>query len=487
MAVVVGADRGLDGEVPLRWAEREARAFHTLLLELGRVRPSDARLLTGRSADELRDVFSLLGRRIADLRAAGGEVQLLFYYSGHASATALHLDGERLPLRELRASLAGTEAHAVVAFVDACKSGALVRRKGLEVLPPFELRADGLTKTRGRVLVTSSAAAEVSVEADELEGSVFSHYLLSGLRGDADADGDGRVELREAYAHAYHGTVRRTAESPLGTQHPSYDFDMSGSGDVVLTWLDQAEARLTVGPGMAGSYLIVAKYSRRVVAELTVGPDEEKTLALPAQSYIVKKRAEGGYLTGEVNLLWGGTHTLAASDLVFVAYADVARKGEVPEDRVDLVAGFTVRNGVVSGNPYLLGASLAVRIRVAAQVQLEAELGFATGHTTTRDGEVRTHGAELHLGAAYLQELGALRLGLGLSPGGSVFWQQVPDWPDALSPGFTAAAVANLAWVVADPFLQAASVRGGVEVQREAGSWTGSPFVTATTGLGIRF
>lgn len=54
----------------------------------------------------------------------------------------------------------------------------------------------------GRVYITSSAAGERAQESDEIQGSVFTHYLLAGLRGAADDSGDRRVSLEEAYRFA---------------------------------------------------------------------------------------------------------------------------------------------------------------------------------------------------------------------------------------------------------------------------------------------
>ena len=85
------------------------------------------------------------------------------------------------------------------------------------------------------MLLTSSAADEDSQEADRIGGSYFSHHLASGLLGDADRSGDGRVSLAEAYAYAYARTVADTAESAAGAQHPTFSYELAGNGDVVLT------------------------------------------------------------------------------------------------------------------------------------------------------------------------------------------------------------------------------------------------------------
>ena len=40
-----------------------------------------------------------------------------------------------------------------------------------------------------------------------LGGSLFTHHLLSAMRGASDSDGDGQVTLFEAYSYAYERTL----------------------------------------------------------------------------------------------------------------------------------------------------------------------------------------------------------------------------------------------------------------------------------------
>ena len=46
-----------------------------------------------------------------------------------------------------------------------------------------------------------------------------------------------RVTLFEAYAYAYTRTIAATVSTLWGTQHPSYDYRLSGTGDLILTTL----------------------------------------------------------------------------------------------------------------------------------------------------------------------------------------------------------------------------------------------------------
>jgi uncharacterized caspase-like protein len=104
-----------------------------------------------------------------------------------------------------------------ILIVDACRSGSLTRVKGGTPAPPFDVHVRGSDGSEGAAFLTSSAANEDAQESDALQGSFFTHYLVSGLLGAADSDGDRRVSLSEAYAYAYEGTLRASSRSLAGT------------------------------------------------------------------------------------------------------------------------------------------------------------------------------------------------------------------------------------------------------------------------------
>ena len=65
--------------------------------------------------------------------------------------------------------------------------------------------------------MTSSSENEAAQESERLRGSFFTHALLTGVRGAADASGDGKVTLGEAYQFAFNETLAQTTtNSPDG-------------------------------------------------------------------------------------------------------------------------------------------------------------------------------------------------------------------------------------------------------------------------------
>jgi uncharacterized caspase-like protein len=302
-ALVAGEADGGAGTVRLRYAERDARRIHDILLRVGGVRREDARLLLSAGAGAFRRALDELSRASAAARARGDRTLLLVYYSGHARDDDLRLGEGRLPLAELRATLEKAPADVRIGLVDSCRSGAIARAKGVRPAPSFEVRRGDDAGPSGLVLIASSAADEDSQESDAIGASWFTHHLASGLLGGADASGDGRVTLAEAYAYAYARTVGSTASSAGGVQHPVFLYDLGGAGDVVLTELAPAAGGL-VFPATAQGLYVILDGAGRAVAEVAKGPGSERRVALADGRYTLKKRLpdDSGLLVSRVEV-----------------------------------------------------------------------------------------------------------------------------------------------------------------------------------------
>jgi hypothetical protein len=306
-AVVVGNDRGDPARPRLWYAEMDADRMHRALRELGDFDEGATVLLRGKGPAALAEALRGLEPRIRAARDQGERTLLLVYYSGHAGPGGLEMGGEKLGFDSLRALVAASGAEARIAIVDACEAGLLTQVKGAAAAPAlaFPLPQDDLVS--GTAFIASTAVGEAAQESAALGGSFFTHHLEVALRGAGDADGDGRVTLGEAFGYTSARTRAGTAATVAGTQHPTYEFKMSGRGDVVLTELRRAVARLLVPPD-PGAILFLHGPSG-LFAEVP-GPASELTLALPAGAYRVERRARQGRAIGELDLVTGRTTTL---------------------------------------------------------------------------------------------------------------------------------------------------------------------------------
>ena len=306
-AVVVGQNQGAPGQPALWFAERDAERFSRTLTELGDFDADRVVLVREASLARVREALAGTEARMAAARARGEHPLLVFYFSGHADAQGLELGAERLSFGELRQQISSSSADARVAIVDACEAGLLTQVKGASAAPELNFPLPTDERVQGTAFVASTAVGEAAQESARLGGSFFTHNLEIGLRGAADADGDGLVTLGEAFRYTAAQTLSGTLATQGGGQHATYDFRMSGRGDVVLSDLRRAGARLVLPRDPEASYVLRGPGS--LLAEVAGGV-KPVTLAVPAGHYRVERRASTGPAAAELDLAEGATESL---------------------------------------------------------------------------------------------------------------------------------------------------------------------------------
>jgi hypothetical protein len=354
----VGANVGDPDDPVLSYADDDAQRMRQVLVELGGVRADRATLLVDRDAAAVRQKLAELAGRISELRAAGDDAVLLVYVSAHAKDGVLHLRGSHLPLAELRDAAKDAGARLTVLVADACESGTLARRKGARPGPEFAVSVEQLP-LHGQVVISSSGPGESSEEWDSLKGSLFTHHLLTGLRGDADADGDGKVSLSEAYAYAF----RRTVAGAAGAgQHPAYAWDLSGTGELILTEPMAASSALVFPASLSGRWVVASQPRPDVVAEVEKPAGRALRLAVPPGRYLVRKRAGASTGLVELELPYGGERQVREQDLTWRRYTEVSMKGGYVALRsTALLALGGVETPPVAGTGARVGAALGYR------------------------------------------------------------------------------------------------------------------------------
>jgi hypothetical protein len=351
-AVLIGDNLGAKDDVELRYAESDAGRMYDVLKDLGGFPPTNVIVLRGEPADVIRQTLITMNDRVRQAMTSP-DTQALFvvYYSGHADAAALHAAGTQLEVRQVEQLVRGSAASFRVLILDSCRSGALTRVKGGLPAPAVNVRLDARLAGEGVVFLTSTAANEDAQEADALQGSFFTHYFASGLMGAADEDGDGVVDLEEAYRHAYDATIRATSKTFSGTQHPTFQYELRGHGKIVLTSPAASNAsRATVVLPPGRSYLLFSGAgSGPVVAEVTER-DTSRRLSLKPGPYFIRGRAPDALLEAEVVLPPGSTLEATDDHFTRIAYARLVRKGS-PDHAVSHgpQAGYRFRTGLAPG------------------------------------------------------------------------------------------------------------------------------------------
>ena len=371
-ALVIGNDTGDRDEAALHYAEHDAEHFAATLVDLGGFAPGDVVVLRGGDADAARAALIALNDRIRTTNAA--DTMLVVYYSGHADAEALHLGATNFALPQLEQLVRGSPAAFRLLVVDACRSGALTRVKGGKPATAFPIALGDTLAADGVVFWTASAASEEAQESDSIKGSFFSHFLVSGLAGPADADNDGAVTTAEAYEYARAATLRASSRTLAGTQHPTFRDELAGRDAIVLTRPGAADPRRAAirVPADRDMIVLAGTADGPVVAEVGVH-DRTRRLNVRAGKYFIRARGDTHLLEGTIDVAAGAEHVVADSELARVDYVEVAAKGRigvvgvtrVPSVPDAVEAGALVRTALIDGGDPCLGAIAGYAIALA--------------------------------------------------------------------------------------------------------------------------
>lgn len=416
---------------------------------------------------------------------------LVVYFSGHAEEEGLLLGNERFDYRELRQFVAQSSAKTRVVLIDACRAGGMLVGKGGHQGASFDVRALRSESVAGAAILAASTAAEQAQESSRLEGSFFTHHLVSGLRGAADQNADGRVTLAESYAYAYAQTLSSTSTTLLGPQHPTYQYDLAGAGELVLTELGRAQSSLTLPTGASGDLFLVFDAHDNLLAEVPGDQARPTHLALRAGNYRVARRRGERAAVAAVALPEGAKVRLDERSL-HEAPPEVAMAKGIRRKRhaLFLDGGFVyAQTGAI---PMALEAGLSYDYSLTAW-QVFGRIAYGGGESSYAVYDVIRESAQLGL----LRRLpwAATELGLGGELGVAHFVQTRqgqgpydPRVPDRLAgTAGSAHAVLNLDLALGTHMSLRLGWRGGATLLRANHALRLRSELLATVGVGAHF
>jgi hypothetical protein len=399
IALLVAASDGGPGRARLRYASRDIEAVARVLTELGGVRSEDIeQVIDPDPAAVERRLNELKQRLTAPGSGSAKGRQLFFYYSGHSDEQGLLLFGAHLPYSRLRALITDIPADVHIGVLDSCASGAFAQRKGGVAIEPFLVQS-GASVT-GHAFLTSTSEREAAQESARLRGSFFTHFLVTGLRGAADVDSDQRVTLQEAYRFAFAETLQRTEVTLGGPQHAAYDIQLVGRGDLVLTDLRDASARLSIAAPITGR--IVLRDQRGALAAELVKPSSQAAVVLSLEAGTYRVTVDDGKrVRRAIVLLPQRGAQLEDTQLYAVALEPATQRGGPPvviDDEVALAQRDDPDYRIIPANAGVVPPLYVNRIERERRVINYLSVNLLWGRAA------RVTGADLGLAGGYITE-----------------------------------------------------------------------------------
>lgn len=157
---------------------------------------------------------------------------IMLYYSGHGlpgSFLPIDFDGYNniIQHHEVKEILEKSKAKHKICFADACHSGSLLAMKSPFNATRMNSFFDGFENaSAGTALFTSSKSEEVSMETSGLRQGIYSHYLIRGLGGEADYDGNKIVTIDELYRFVNRNVRSYTSNRQTPVIAGNYDGNM---------------------------------------------------------------------------------------------------------------------------------------------------------------------------------------------------------------------------------------------------------------------
>jgi hypothetical protein len=328
-ALYVASNQGGEGREQLRYAGSDAMQMANTMTEIGGVSSANTLVLIDPDRNQIQNALETVGAAVEAAATKAKRTEFLFYYSGHSDEISLLLGDETYDYSSLKAAINLVPSDVHVVMLDSCFSGNFIRAKGGQRQLPFLF--DDSSVVQGHAYLSSSSEKESSQESDSIQGSFFTHSLISGLRGAADTSGDKKVSLNELYHYAFNDTLARTGESTIGPQHPSYNITLVGSGDLILTDISIAEAVLQLPSEAQGTYFI-RTLNGKLVSEINKIEGTKMALALPAAEYNVTVVGATSTSQAIINLQKGQNYVLYNAGLQKITRTSgVARGNTVTE------------------------------------------------------------------------------------------------------------------------------------------------------------
>jgi hypothetical protein len=395
-ALVIGNNTTLDSkQTALRFADDDAARMAELLAESG----ADVELVTAFDKESQESFSNLVPgatrptkkgfekawkrlRERMDEAERKGTVEFVVYYSGHGDVGPdgrgfLTLDGGKLTRNDLFGKLLKeSPADHNHLIIDACRSEEFVLSRGKEWKPDKSRRdyadavSDYLDKQHlgsfpNTGVILASSADQQTHEWERYRGGIFTHELLSGLRGGADLNGDGRVEYSELGAFvsaANSGVSDPRARLQVTVRPPQMD-----QRSPVIVHQDVAKQRVLLFASSDENRYTVEDLRGVRLADVRRSGERPGYLRLPPGDVFIYREPEKGERMDEAAIGADSGGIVLASTLKFHKSTRTARGSLDEAFREGLFA-------VAYGPSYYAGYTASENVLAVAEPEWEVEV-----------------------------------------------------------------------------------------------------------------
>ena len=221
----------------LKYAVNDANAFKDYLKSNLQLPSHQIFSLSNQEATK-DNLLSILGTKLR--RKVATEDTVIIFFAGHGAVEADPIDPDgdgfekyllpfdanlddlystAISMGEVTRIFHRIQSDRLIFIADTCYSGAAGGRTQLTAKTRAALSDqffDRISEGRGRVIISSCSPNEVSKEDDRYKHGLFTYYLLKGLKGEADADADGLINLDELFSYL----SKKVPEASEQDQHP---------------------------------------------------------------------------------------------------------------------------------------------------------------------------------------------------------------------------------------------------------------------------
>ncbi|MFY8011220.1 MAG: caspase family protein [Saprospiraceae bacterium] len=214
--LLVGVSNYVNHREPLQYPDNDALNLFAFL------RSPEGGAIPSKNIINLVDKVATRRNILDSLNAMLGRVtkkdMVIFYFSGHGIKGAflpIDYDGtyEKVVYHhEIYSALQQSNAQFKMCIADACHAGSMQEQKGFLGSSQTDFYQNSQSDQSDFAMLLSSTSSENSAEADRLQQSVFSYYLIKGLEGLADTNRDKRISIQELFNYVA-DNVRKFTEN----------------------------------------------------------------------------------------------------------------------------------------------------------------------------------------------------------------------------------------------------------------------------------